>query len=680
MRLFRIVIGVIIGVMISAVSQGAVMNLERVRSEVVEKLLARHGESNRFRIERGTRQCARLWTEQDGDETAYSEFCIRNFIQDSTDLAVVFNRIQDAVEALYGNYAKMSLELRRPLELDMGEIKPIDQILGQYNPAAHLTEDLFRNQTAFVILLNFPHYSLQEKMAECSHWSRRDWAYARLGDLFTSRVPAEITQKLTTVMTQADTYISEYNIMMGHLVDDRMTACFPPDLQLITHWGIRDELKSHYADPDGLEKQQMIYQVMQRIITQQIPEQVINNPQVEWNPFSNQVYQKGRKIASSAEPDRRYHHMISIFRTMRELDAYYPDFPTHIQRKFELERELTEKEVESLFISLISSPQCRQVGQMISRRLGRPLQPFDLWYNGFKTRGSINEQELDRIVRTRYPKTESFERDIPSILSRLDFSEEQGRFIGTRIAVDASRGAGHAVGAEMKSDKAHLRTRSRADGMDYKGYNIAIHELGHCVEQTLTLHPMDYYMLKGVPSNGFTEAFAFVFQKRDLQILGIESSTPSDDTDNANDLACLDLFWGTYEIMGVSLVDMKVWNWLYQHPDAGPGELKQAVIRISREVWNEYYAPIFGIKDQIILGIYSHMIDYALYLADYPLGHLIQYQIETYLEDKPIGPEMARMCRSGRILPQEWMKAAVGSEITVSPLLNAVNTALKRIQ
>ncbi len=74
------------------------------------------------------------------------------------------------------------------------------------------------------------------------------------------------------------------------------------------------------------------------------------------------------------------------------------------------------------------------------------------------------------------------------------------------------------------------------------------------------------------------------------------------------------------------------------------------------------------------------MIDYALYLADYPLGHLIQYQIETYLADKPIGPEMAGMCQSGRILPQEWMKAAVGSTITVSPLLNSVNTALERIQ
>ena len=44
------------------------------------------------------------------------------------------------------------------------------------------------------------------------------------------------------------------------------------------------------------------------------------------------------------------------------------------------------------------------------------------------------------------------------------------------------------------------------------------------------------------------------------------------------ELKALDTFWGAYEIMGVSLVDMQAWHWLYDHPQAGPGELKQAVI------------------------------------------------------------------------------------------------------
>ena len=40
---------------------------------------------------------------------------------------------------------------------------------------------------------------------------------------------------------------------------------FPEGMKLITHWGLRDELKSNYADTEnGLEKQRMVYKVMKR--------------------------------------------------------------------------------------------------------------------------------------------------------------------------------------------------------------------------------------------------------------------------------------------------------------------------------------------------------------------------------------------------------------------------------
>ena len=103
-------------------------------------------------------------------------------------------------------------------------------------------------------------------------------------------------------------------------------------------------------------------------------------------------------------------------------------------------------------------------------------------------------------------------------------------------------------------------------------------------------------------------------------MLGIKRDDP-----DARYLKTLDIFWSAYEIMGVGLVDMKAWNWMYNHPDASPAELKQAVISIAREIWNQYYAPIFNVKDQPILAIYSHMIDSTLYLPDYPLGYVIQF-------------------------------------------------------
>ena len=58
----------------------------------------------------------------------------------------------------------------------------------------------------------------------------------------------------------------------------------------------------------------------------------------------------------------------------------------------------------------------------------------------------------------------------------------------------------------MKGEKAHLRTRISEQGMDYKGYNIAIHELGHNVEQTITLYDVPYWFIKGVPNTAFTDA------------------------------------------------------------------------------------------------------------------------------------------------------------------------------
>lgn len=110
--------------------------------------------------------------------------------------------------------------------------------------------------------------------------------------------------------------------------------------------------------------------------------------------------------------------------------------------------------------------------------------------------------------------------------------------------------------------------------MDYKGYNIAVHEFGHNVEQTLSLYHMDHYMLHGVPNTAFTEALAFIFQKRDLQLLGYPRRPMDDNT-------VLDIFWGCYEIMGVALVDMYVWQWLYDHPKATAAQLKEAVLEKS---------------------------------------------------------------------------------------------------
>ncbi|WP_298651460.1 hypothetical protein [uncultured Proteiniphilum sp.] len=644
---------------------------------VIKQLKDSLGKSHAFRIERGIRQIAGLWREQDGTADDFADFCSNSFISDTTELSRLFNTLERNFEVMNGYYHKMDVMLKAPLQLEGPEITPVDMMFGGYDASAHLTDDLYDNKIAFLTALNFPFYTLEEKTELGGGWSRKEWAYARMGDRFISRVPAAIQQDISRTITEADAYISDYNIYMGNLRNESGEQLFPGNMKLISHWGLRDELKSNYADSEkGLEKQRMIYRVMQRIIDQSIPLQVINNDSYLWTPATNELFDNnGGTVVSTSEDIRRYEVFLKNFRAMRQLDPYSPHYPTQLIRAFDGTMEVPQKDVEELFRGLLSSPQVREVASFIELRLGRKLEPFDIWYNGFKSGGGIPEEELTTITSRKYPNAKALEEDLPNILVKLGWKSDKAKEIASLVTVDASRGAGHAWGAAMRNDVARLRTRIGAEGMDYKGYNIAVHEFGHNVEQTITMNDVDYYMLNGVPNTAFTEAVAFLFQKRDLELLGLKNPNPEDEY-----YLALDNFWSCYEIMGVSLVDIQVWEWLYAHPDVTPEQLKEAVINAAKEVWNSYYAGILGGEDETLLGIYSHMIDYPLYLPNYPMGHLIAFQIEQQVRGKNLADEMDRMYTQGSIIPQLWMKNSVGSPISIEPLLTATNKALQALK
>ena len=649
---------------------------ENIVDEVVDSLILKYTDTEKFRVESCVNQVADFWKKEDGDMNSFKDFCLKHFIPSGEHLDVFFKKTERNSEIITGNFSKLALQLREPLELDEGEITPIDMMMGSYNPSSHLLDDFFKNKIAFYQLLNFPFYSLEEKLRLGPQWSRKEWASARIGDQIIARVPAEVIQDYSEILTMADAYIAEYNIYMNNLIDDAGKKYFPEDLKLISHWGLRDELKSHYLTKDGIARQRMIYAVMNKIVTQEIPAQAINSDKFLWNPYSNKLYNENQEINIKEEGNIRYQHLLDIFKATRKQDVYYPYYPTALSRAFDKEMQIPEDEVERLFIELLSSPQAREVAQLVSTRLERPLEPFDIWYNGFKPKGSkIDETILDKKIAGKYPNREAFESALPHILVMLGFSKDESQYLTSKITVDPSRGAGHATGAEMRTEKSHLRTRIGQNGMNYKGYNIAIHEFGHNVEQTLTLYDMDYYSLKGVPNTAFTEALAFAFQKRDLDLLGMTNPDPTE-----NDLMALDIFWSCFEIMGVSLVDMYTWNWMYENPFATADDLKEAVLKIAKEVWNNYYSEIFGIRDQVILAVYSHMIAYPLYLSAYPIGHLIDYQIEEYILSKVFASEVKRIFASGNVTPDLWMKNAVGTGISNTPLLNAVDKALKIVE
>jgi len=646
--------------------------VEQTQNELLQKF----GEGQQFRIERGVSQVANLWRQVDGSFHEFKTFCEERFVADEAELETLFNKLSFGFEVLNGNFLKISKDLMRPLHLDMGPVTPIDMMFGGFSASAHLSEDLYTSKIAFVTALNFPFYSLNEKTELGPTWTRQQWAYARMGDRFTSRVPAELQQNYSRISTDADAYIDDYNIYMANLRNEQGEQLFPEGMKLITHWGLRDELKSQYANTEGgLERQKMIYQVMQRIIDQSIPQKVISNDEYIWKPISNEVAKDDKKVDAAAEPNTRYKHLLNLFVAIEEMDAFYPNMPNFIQRRFESTYEIPVEDVEKLFIDFVSSKQVREAGKLISERLGRPLQPFDIWYDGFKSRSSIPAEVLDNAVAKRFSSAEAFQNEIPNILTSLGWSEDKAKFFQSKIAVEGSRGAGHAWGAAMRDDIALLRTRIGANGMDYKGFNIAMHEFGHTVEQTITLHNVDYYTLTGVPNTAFTEALAFIFQKRDLDVLGIMDNNP----EKAH-LQALDNLWQCYEIMGVSLVDINLWRWLYENPNATPAQLKEATISIAKDIWNKYYADVFGSTDEPILAVYSHMISNPLYLSAYPMGLLIDFQLEQYIAGKHFANEIQRIFEQGSIIPQLWMNGAVGSPLSIEPTLSAAEKAISVVK
>ena len=646
---------------------------ETIIKSSIGKVQAAQPAADPVLLEKGVKHAASLWRAEDGTPEEFSEFVAANYISDPEKRRTVFLKVSGYFESMGGHMNEITLSLRKVLDESVGEIDEIDRMFGNYSAGSHVQSDFYDNKIAFVIALNFPYYTLAEKEELGTKWSREEWAMARLGDQFISRVPAELNQAASVATGNAEMYIAEYNIHMGNLRTDDGRKLFPDDMVLLSHWNLRDELKANYADKEaGPEKQEMIYKVMERIIRQEIPGEVINSSEYEWSPYSNKVSKGGAEAELAAEPDTRYSHVINIFNAWKAIDPYCPGMNTAILRSFSGGMEISEEEAEVLFDSYLSAPQLKVLAGMIKERLGRDLRPYDIWYDGFKSRSSIPETLLTSKTSALYPDPAAFKAAMPSMLIKLGWSPERAKYIADKIVVDPARGSGHAWGAQMKGSVSHLRTRILEKGMDYKGYNIAVHEFGHNVEQTISLYDVDYYMLSGVPNTAFTEANAFLFQARDLMLLGMKEENPG-----VEKLQTLDQAWSLMEIMGVSMVEMKVWKWLYENPEATPAQLKDQTISTAIEVWNKYFAPVLGVSDSPLLAVYSHMIEVPMYLSNYAYGQIIQFQIEGFIKGKKFSDEIDRMYSLGRLTPQHWMSKAVGEKISAQPIIDALNEALK---
>jgi len=331
------------------------------------ELTRRYGEGQRERIRRGVKQAGDFWRAEDGDAAVFEDFVLRNFAGTPEALDTLFGRYESLLEQLDGHTLEITLAFRRQSDLDLGPVQPYDEIFAGYDPGAHSSEDMFRNKLAFVVLLNFPLTTLEQRLQEGPRWTRRQWAEARLAQRFSRRVPAEVNLAIARAGAEADQYIADYNIWMHHLLDENGRRLFPPGMRLLSHWNLRDQIKADYAGKDGPARQRMIARVMEAIVTQRIPQAVVNNPGVDWNPYTNRVtpsdvkdYEGRRAVSDKAsadpEPDTRYAVLLKAFAAYRGIDPYSPTAPTHIARVFDEGRELPEERVRKMFEQVLTSP------------------------------------------------------------------------------------------------------------------------------------------------------------------------------------------------------------------------------------------------------------------------------------------------------------------------------------
>ena len=164
-----------------------------------------HPEADVALVTRGVEQVATLWQENDGSEADFQYLVSRSYAGTCEEKQMLYNRLAYIIEQCNQSADMLNNTLQEPTTLlGKGEPTQVDWIISGYSPMAHFTEDMFANKIAHVCVLNFPHYSLEEKNTLGKDWTRQEWAYARLGDVFTDRVPGNVIATYSQALSQAE--------------------------------------------------------------------------------------------------------------------------------------------------------------------------------------------------------------------------------------------------------------------------------------------------------------------------------------------------------------------------------------------------------------------------------------------------------------------------------------------
>ena len=183
---------------------------------------------------------------------------------------------------------------------------------------------------------------------------------------------------------------------------------------------------------------------------------------------------RGRSPSRSGRAER-YERFLEIVQAMKALDAYYPELPTHIARRFEGGQGIPEVQVEALFTKLLTSPAFAKTAKLIEKRLEERSNPSISGTTGSRASSCLKS------FWTRWWRRSSQHRSLSEPHRRFFLPSASPRSRPLLSPEDRSRPGPWirtCLGSRHAFRKSHLRTRVPAGGMNYKGFNIAMHELG----------------------------------------------------------------------------------------------------------------------------------------------------------------------------------------------------------
>jgi len=643
-----------------------------VQDQITKKL----GQQNHEQIIKGTNQLARNWRASDGTNKDYEQFCIGNFLAPS-ELRPNFQRIMKNLEIQNGYLSKIRYTINESESFTDVKEEKVDLFFRKSIPEANM----FKGKLAHFIQLNFPFYTLDEKRKNGKNWDREKWAMVRLGDLYAKREDPDFKPDASDEVKAFEKYIGKYFFRMDHISLADGTYPFDKPLTLHSHFGLRDNLKEEYTRPGGLARQEITGKLIEHITAGTVPVDFIQDTTTRWNPWTNQLFRadsgKLKEVEIKTEGTKRYAGLLAEFMKKSSPDRFFPDRSTYPKRTFD-NANLTSEEVEGLIRNFLSDPVVAEAGKLISARLGRPLQPFDIWYSGFQEQSGFPAGLLDSLTRSKYPDPVSLQKDLPFILGRMGFRESEAAYIGKHAIVRPIVSGGYSDQPPLRGDTALMTTVFNRHGLDFKAFRIAMHELGHVVCGVYTTKNIDHYILADVPTSGITEGIAELLAFKNTEGLGLTQQRSFEEQKEMLSLAAL---WYLVDIGGQSLTEIETWKWMYLHPEATAAELQNAVLHISGEIWNKYYASVFGgIKDQHILSLYNHFITGSLYLFNYFIGDVVMFQLYDAFMPGNLEDGLKNACCEGQTLPELWMLHAVGEKISLKPLMGTAQKAINNFK